>query len=320
MYAVGTPTGTGDTEHTDGALRVTRSARRVFDQVSDLAFDPMLRVFLGDMVRPYGLPLREDLLTDGAGQSYGEMAQEVIGELVSDDEPVDLVVFSFGIHDIRLGRATACYLAEICPGDPMAFTVCEQGSAGPFTALRLIGEYGRSGPIRRAVLVVAEQSALHYEPARPVDPPRRHAVVAVLCEPVADGQSVVVRQHADVSARLAGALLADDVAALSAGRSDVTLVLGGGLAQIGHTSPVEDTVVAPAGQPYTGPWWALSDGLDRWREQGRLVLLAEYEPALRYLSVSAMALGEPVAPPIALSTVARRTVAALHVPGKQWTS
>ena len=96
--------------------------------------------------------------------------------------------------------------------------------------------------------------------------------------------------------------------------------MAGGLAQIGHTSLVEDTVLAPAGQPYTGPWWELAGGLDGWRERGRLVLLAEYEQALGYLSVSAMALGDRVAPPVTLSTPARQPVATVHVPGKQWTA
>lgn len=312
MYAAGPPAGTEDTEQR-GALRVTRAARRVFDEVSDLAFDPMLRVFLGDMVRPYGLPLRDDLLDSGAGQSYGEMAEQVIGELVSVDEPVDLIVLAFGIHDIRLGRATACYLSEICPGDPMAFAVCEQGSAAAFTALRLIGEYGRSGAANRALLVVAEQSTLHYQPAAPVELPARHTAVALLCEPSPAGHPIVVRQHADVSPQLAGALLADDVAALSAGRSDLTLVLGGGLAQFGHTYLSDDTVLAPAGQPYTGPWWELAGGLDQWRAAGRLVLLAEYEPALRYLSLSAVDLGAGTA----TAPAGRSTLSA--VPGRQWT-
>ncbi|HKN97380.1 MAG TPA: hypothetical protein VJX10_09720, partial [Pseudonocardiaceae bacterium] len=208
-----------------GAPRLARAARREFRGVSDLAFDPQLRLFLADLVRPYDLPLRDDLLDGGAGQSYGEMAAELVRRIVSADEPVDLLVLAFGIHDVRLGRATAAYLSDVCPGKPMAFAVCDQGVAAPFTALRLIGEYGP----RRALLLVAEQSALHYQPAGPAVVPDRHAAVALLFEQ-GDTRSTVVRQHPDVSARLAWSLLADDVAALSGDRTDVTLVLGGGLA------------------------------------------------------------------------------------------
>ncbi len=243
----------GDTDPRSGPLRVVSAARRTFGGFSDLAFDPRLRLFLADLVRPFGLPLRDDLLDNGAGHSYGEMAAEVIREAVPVDSPVDLLVMAFGIHDIWLGRATASYLSEVCPGDAMGFAVCDQGAAAAFTALRLIGEYGRSG-----------------------------------------------------------ALLADDVAALSAGRADVTLVLGGGLTQFGHTYLADRVVLAPSGQPYTGPWWELAGGLAQWRDEGRLVLLAEYDQTLRYLSLSAVDFGpSPMAKPLAVS---------LAVPGKQWTS
>jgi hypothetical protein len=163
---------------------------------------------------------------------------------------------------------------------------------------------------------VPEQSALHYEPASPVELPVQHTAVALLLEasPVGHPQPIVVRQHADVSPRLAGALLADDVAALSAGRSDVTLVLGGGLAQFGHTYLADDTVLAPPGMPYTGPWWELAGGLDQWRAGGRLVLLAEYERALGYLSLSAVDLGAGVAT-VPAGGASRPT----RVPGRQWT-
>ncbi|HEX3588065.1 MAG TPA: hypothetical protein VHV74_00440 [Pseudonocardiaceae bacterium] len=263
---------------------IVAAARRTFDGCSDQAFDPALRLFLRDMVRPYGLPLRDDLLTGGAGHSYGEMAEQLIHDVTTPDEPIDLVVLAFGIHDIRLGRATATFLADVCPGDPMAFAVCDQGTSAAFTALRLIREYDMCA---RSLLLVAEQSALHYLPAGPAVVPDRHAAVALLCERQATGANLV-RQHADVSPRLATGLLADDVAALADGRSDVTLVLGGGLVDLADLAVVDDIVLAPPGQPFTGPWWALAGGLAGWQAGGRLVVLAEYDPALRYLSVSSL--------------------------------
>jgi 4-hydroxymandelate oxidase len=302
----------GDTDPRSGPLRVVSAARRTFGGFSDLAFDPRLRLFLADLVRPFDLPLRDDLLDNGAGHSYGEMAAEVIRETVPADSPVDLLIMAFGIHDIRLGRATASYLSAVCPGDAMGFAVCDQGTAAAFTALRLIGEYGRSGVCERAVLVVVEQSALHYQQASPAPVPERHSAVAVLFERGVGGNHTVVRQHADVSPQLAGALLADDVAALSAGRADVTLVLGGGLTQFGHTYLADRVVLAPAGQPYTGPWWELAGGLPRWRRDGRLVLLAEYDQTLGYLALSAV--------DFAPSAMTKPLAVTLAVPGKQWTS
>src|SRR5439155_25656265 len=98
-----------------GALpRLRRAERRVFGETSPTAFDPILRVFLADLVRPYGLPLREDLLREGAGHSYGEMAEPLVRAAVAGGEPVDLVVLAFAVHDLRLGRATALYLSDAC--------------------------------------------------------------------------------------------------------------------------------------------------------------------------------------------------------------
>lgn len=281
MYTGGPPAGSDPSP----TLTVTRAGRRVFDGISAQAFDPELRKFLSDMARPYGVALRDDLLDGGAGHNYGEMAEPLLRDIVAADEPVDLLVMAYGMHDIRLGRPTAAYLADVCPGDPMAFAICDQGVAAAFTALRLIGEYGRTGTIGRALLVVAEQSALHYVPPAPAVVPDRHAAVTLLFEP--GPGAPVVRQHADVSPRLAGALLADEVGTLARHRDDVTLVLGSGLAQFATDSPA-DTVLAPAGQPYTGPWWALAEGLPGWRADGRLVLVADYDETLRYLSLSAV--------------------------------
>jgi 4-hydroxymandelate oxidase len=291
MYIGGPPDADAGDDPLFGSLRITRARRRTFDGMSADASDPELRLFLADMVRPYGLALRDDLLEHGAGHSYGEMAEALIHDTVAEDEPVDLLVLAFGIHDIRLGRATAAYLSDVCPGDPMAFAVCDQGAAAAFTALRLIGEYGRSSLCRRALLLVVEQSALHYLPAEPAVIPDRHSAVALLCEQSPAGGSLVVRQHADVSPALAGALLADDVATLSGGRSDVTLVLGAGLTRFAGQALADQVVLAPPGQPFTGPWWTLAGGLADcglvgWRAEGRLVLLAEYDPVLRYLSLS----------------------------------
>jgi len=62
--------------------------------------------------------------------------------------------------------------------------------------------------------------------------------------------------------------------------------------------------VAPAGQPFTGVWWELAGGLPTWTAEGRLLLLAEYDPALRYLCLSAIDAG--ASPPRSRPHVAAR--------------
>jgi hypothetical protein len=280
MFRSGPPQLTPGAGAPGDLLRIAGAHRLIFEDTSVTAWDPLLRLYLADMVAPYGLPLREDLLVEGAGHSFGEMAEPLIAALVPADEPVDLLVLAFAMHDLRLGRATATYLSNICPGAPFAFALCDQGNAAAFTGLRLIDAYARTGACQRALLVVLEQSALHYEPALPVPLPVRHAGVALLLDAAGTIPLRPVRQHISVTAQGVSALLGAEVAELSAGRDDVTVILGGGLSELELPGRV---LRAPDGQPSTGAWWELAS----LSEPGELVIVAEYEPQLGYLSICA---------------------------------
>jgi hypothetical protein len=281
---------------TGAGLRISRAECQLFDQPSPLATEPSMRPYLSDMVGPYGLALREEVFDAGAGHSYGEMAERLIDAVMAadtsaghpDPDPVDLLILAYAIHDVRFGRNTATYLSSRCPGEPLAFAVCDQGVAAPFSALRTMAAYTATGACRRALLLVAEQAALHYELAEPARVPDRHAAVALLLEGIPGTGAVTVRQHAGVPPGAVNALLE----ALLGGDGDTTLILGADLATewagnaASHEVAAElaaEVVLAPAGQPYTGVWWALSTGLPGWRARGRRVVVAEYDSALGYL-------------------------------------
>jgi hypothetical protein len=302
----------------DGPLRVARAGRQAFGPGSSAAaLDPHLRVYLSDMAAPYGLALREDLLAEGAGQSYGDMAGSLLARLVPADQPVDLLILAFAVHDVVPGRSAAAYLSSLCPGAPMAFAVCDQGAAAPFTGLQLIREYTRTAQCRRAVLAVVEQDTLPYEVADPAVLPTRSAAVLLLCDQDGTGGLQEVRQYPGTSPAQAGALLARELTALAGGRDDVTLIAGSALAPPAGSAGAaplraalpagSEVVFGPAGQPVTGVWWELAGGLPGWATRGRRVLLAEYEAALRYLCVSVIDISpEPAA--------AAPRPAAQHVP------
>lgn len=279
-----------------GGLRVVATRRRTFEGASELALNPShradLSVYLADLVRPYGVALREEIADVDRGYSYGEMAEALIRDLVPADEPVDVVVLAFAVPDVRPGRATAVYLSHVCPGSPLAFAICDQGRAAGFTGLRIVREYLRADGCRRGVLVVTEQSTVHYEPPEPVALPAQHAGVALLC--TADG-ATTVRQIPDVAPEQAGARLAAELANLAGEMANLageptslaaggtTLVLGAGLR--GFAGPFADVRHAPEGQPDTGVWWALADALDA---GGGRVVVADYDPLLRYLCLAAL--------------------------------
>jgi hypothetical protein len=284
----------GGTAPAPARLGVSGAWRQAFGSASDCARDPALRAYMADMLRPYGLDLAEDRLTDG--QSYGEMAAELLVRELADEDPVDLLVFAFAVPDVAPWRATASYLSHRCPGQPFAFAVCDQGVVAPFTALRLIRDYVRTGGCRRALLVVAEQAALPYQRtgtasgAAPAVVPASHAVVALLFDQGArppqsvSGHLERVRLHAGVTRPQAGRLVADTAASTAADPPRMlTSVVGAGLAGADLAAGLPGrVVVAPPEQPGTGVWWELAAGLPG----PGPVLLADYDPGLGHLGLA----------------------------------
>ncbi|GAA1242122.1 hypothetical protein GCM10009665_36140 [Kitasatospora nipponensis] len=271
-------------------LRVTRAVCAGFEGRSEASLHPDLRTFVGDLVRPYGLPLREDLLSEGVGHDYGQMAEGLLGRALPAGEPADLLILAFSSPDVRPGAPAALHLSRHCPGQPTAFAVCDQGSAAAFTAFRIAAAHHRTGGCRRAVIVLAEQSALHYQPAEPVGLPQEHRAVVLVCEESA-GEGLRVRQQAQADGsqalrsaladhrqrgRGARLLLAADLAG-AARMADRTADLDA------HGGP-EAVESARPGQPFTGVWTLLADRLARRPEAGGPLLVADHDRRLGRLS------------------------------------
>lgn len=238
-------------------MRLIRAVRREFHGPAAFLDDPGNRAFateyLADMARPHGLALDTEL----SGQSYGEMAEALLPEVVGGDEAVGTLVVAFANHDVYPGRALATYLSHLCPGTPTAFAVCDQGSAAAFTALRLI-EAADPAP---ALLIVVEQAQLPYRSEGAV--PARNRGVAMLW--AADGPGGAVRQRPGVApAELPGLVPQDGT----------RLVLSETLAAAWPGRPAH-AEVAPAGQPMTGVWWHLAEPAAAGQ-----ATVADYEPAI----------------------------------------
>jgi 4-hydroxymandelate oxidase len=258
-----------------------RCAAAYFPGDSVLAGEPVLRDYLADLAEPYGVALREDLLAAGVGHSYGEMGEELLRSLVAEDDPLDLLILPFDIPDVRPGRSTALYLSSVCPGRPEAFAISDQGTAAVFTAIRLAGTYLAAGECRSALVLILEQSALHYEPlladGEPAPAlPEQHAGVALRF----DGAVPVVRQYAYVDADEAVRRVVEFD--WSSGELSV-FVLGEGLAAA--DAAVSGEVVRPKGQPLTGVWAAYAEHAERWSAERRRIVVADYDVGMRTLSL-----------------------------------
>jgi len=292
MFVTG-PLATGDLNEDGRQLRVRGAAGRTFDALTGQVLHPTLRGYVADMTAPYGVAVREDLIEQGAGHSYGEMCVPLLAELVSEERPADLLVLATGVPDVRFGRATATYLSWHCAGAPLAFAVCDQGLAAAFTALHMIDGYARTGDCRRAVLLVAEQPTVFHELPVPAPVPDRAAAVGVLLEPGGRPDAVSIRRRTNLAERDVAEALAAELASLPGAGPEPTVLLGAGLAEVVADRNVGgDVRVCQENQPFTGIWLELSRGLAGWQESGGQVLLAEYDPTLGYLFSATIRFGD----------------------------
>ena len=284
-------------------LHLVRAVRRTFTGPAEFLADPANRArvgeYLADMARPYALEVPPDRFggppAPALGHSYGEMAAALIDPA---GEPADLLVLAFSGHDLRPGRQTAAYLSHVTPGAPMAFAICDQGSAAAFSGLRIARAYVSSAGIRRALLIVVEQADLPY--GCPVPLPAQHRGVAMLFGdgPSDDGTGpqarlAGLRQRPGVPPGAVAGLAAADLKELAASHHETGLVLSAALAAE-WTAPAAARVrVMPPGQPSTAVWWGLIDELTGDAGHPDLVVAADYDPDLRYLCLAGFANGPP---------------------------
>jgi hypothetical protein len=267
-------------------LHLAGAARRAFAGSTDFLADAENRAriaeYLADMTRPYAIEVAAEL----TGHSYGEMAEPLIAELVCPDEPVDLLVLSFSGHDLRPGRPTAAHLSHVTPGSPLAFAVCDQGSAAPFSGLRIAREYACTAGVRRALLIAVEQAVIPYQCQARL--PSEHRAVAMLFTDSGPSRARVtdVCQHPDVPPEQVAGLAAAEAVRLSTGDHKVTLVLSDSLAEVWSVPPRGRVRVMPASQPFTGVWWGVIDELNASTGDRILLIAADYDPGLRYLCLT----------------------------------
>jgi 4-hydroxymandelate oxidase len=302
-----------------GDLHLVRAAGSGFTGPPAFLADPANRTrvseYLADMARPYAIQVRDGELAESPGQSYGEMAAALIGQVTSADEPADLLVLAFSIHDLWPGRQAAAYLSHVTPGAPMAFAICDQGSAAAFSGLRIISEYASAAAIRRALLIVVEQAALPYD--SPAVLPAQNQGVAMLysagsasasfdsasfdsagpdsgsAPPLALARMLpgTPRQHPGVPPGAVADLAAADLAELTADHHEAAVVIGAALAEVWTAPAAKRIHVMPPGQPSTAVWQGLTGELTGREDHPDLVVVADYDPDLHYLSVAAFETG-----------------------------
>jgi 4-hydroxymandelate oxidase len=238
---------------------IVAARRRAFDTPPGPAttVDADLHRYLTDLLTPYGLALRERGL-DARRASYATMGETLAGTLAGElaAAPVELVVVAPTVPEVDPRWSAANRLNLVCPGDPLAFALGDQGTAAPFTAISLAREY------RRALVLIVEQELRHHDaPPGPAPLPARDRAVALLLGEAGPARLSPVRIHPGVP-----------------------------------PERVEEIVAREAAEHFPGTgrvlraecWWELAGLLDAPERVPGNVLLVGYEPALRYLSLIAV--------------------------------
>jgi hypothetical protein len=244
---------------------------------------------LTDLTSLYGAVYRPELVDLDRLASQKFMAAEVLGELGPLLGEVDLVILAYATPDLDTRDFVGCFIADTVPGGPMVFSVSDQGSTAPFTALRLAGDYLADCGGRRALVLTLDQHIVPWDvPNRAAVPTCSAAVAVVVDSAKAEGLGTQVWHYTAVAPQDIDTTVEEAWASarLRLGRSAVLVA--------GRDTPLPQdvadsataVVVADRGRVCTGVWHALDDyRLNHSDRPGPIVVL-DYDPVWRYLGVA----------------------------------
>jgi hypothetical protein len=156
---------------TDG-LRLARPVVRTFPPPAELWVPPPpeWQRFMSDFCAAYDLDFDIARYMSGGGHSFAEMAQELLSNVDQPVPDMDVVLLAHHLPDTKVFEIAGCHLTELCPGNPLAFSVAGQGIGAPFTALRILTSMRQTENLRDGAILVLDQSTLPYaDPDTPND-------------------------------------------------------------------------------------------------------------------------------------------------------
>lgn len=286
MYVATSPTFPTTRSGTPRApLRIARVVSMEFDRGG--GFQPQDRIYFTDLMAAYGRTVRPGYF-DETRVTFREMAEGIVPRLLPYHDRFDLALLASVTSDAEAGWPM-CYLGHAVPHVGLAYGVADQGAGTAFAALHMAANGVRQDGADSVLLLMMDQSSVPHAdsvPDRLVA--HRDAAVALVLD--ARGSFASLRTYPGVRATPgeAGARLGSALASLRAQGPPVTLVAGPGLTPHLPDGPEGEVVAAPDGLPCTGPWSLFAQRLPAWRAAGRRVVLADYDPDFRRLSLCAV--------------------------------
>ncbi|MER5521313.1 hypothetical protein [Streptomyces sp. NPDC002763] len=268
-----------------GRPRIRAVAASLTAQSPPWRADPEELLYLRDLYAPFGVPIHKEELRSGGATSHRDLVRSALDAAPAAAEAArhaDLVVVASGLPDLHPFAPVGPYVQRRLGSPGLGFTVSGQGSAAPFTAMRIASVFQSAGRARKAVVVIVEQET---HPV-PFEAPHRHRVKAadgcVLLvldgDEEADGAGEarveeVTRVRADSLGRGAE-LLADAVSrhTKDIGSGEALVVLGPHVPQdlrVPDTATVHRVHRPGYG---TGVWLELAERHVEWAAYRRIVL------------------------------------------------
>ncbi|MFC8453502.1 hypothetical protein [Kitasatospora sp. NPDC057223] len=145
-----------------GTLRLSRPTARVFPGRRPAELAGLGLKFMTDFLAAFGEEPDHEQYARGGGNSFTDMARELLDGLDRPLPPLDTVLLAYHLPDLSVVEVAGCYLAERCPGRPEVHSVAGQGVGAPFTALRILAGLRLAGTLSDGAVLVLDQSTLPY--------------------------------------------------------------------------------------------------------------------------------------------------------------
>ncbi|MFR9731939.1 hypothetical protein ACL03H_22140 [Saccharopolyspora sp. MS10] len=261
------------------ALGLRRIVHRRFPAGQHRIDDEFSLRHFQDLTGAYGVAHRPELAE--RGNPFAAMAAALITEHDLVAEPVRLGVVAHATPDLDCRLAAPTYLSEVLVPDGLSFTLTDNGVCAPFAALRLASCYAQRHGWERALVVLADQAALPYEPdCAPAAVASGDAAVVLLLERDRGHPPVAVRERPGVARPEVPAAIEAVLDELSGDERPV--VVAGPALDPERDLPGREVRSVVPGQPCTGVWAELAE------RPGPLALV-DYDETTRDLGVCVVA-------------------------------
>lgn len=118
--------------------------------------------YFRELHEPFGVEVDESLLRSGTNISHADLFELLVQdeEVLKAAQGSDFVTIAYALPDLHPFKTVSSHAHRMFGGTGQNYAISEQGSAAPFTALRIARSHHRSERCGKVALMVLEQTTL----------------------------------------------------------------------------------------------------------------------------------------------------------------